>query len=305
MENIRIGSFIRERRKNLGLTQEQVCDGICDPVSLSRIENNKQTPGRAILDALMQRLGMPDSRYYILSSPEELAIDGLKRKIIACNVTRNAALGFAKVAELQKLTSPGDHLTRQFILRAKAVLEDIDGSYSLEEQMALLEEAIRITCPRFDLDHLQKCLYTVDEIKIIAQIANLYSDSGEHEKATGIFSQLLEYIEKHLDEAVTSGGGLVPMIYFDYARALDLAGHYREGAHLALEGKQACTRWGSYDVLGGCLEIYAECCYFLGEEAESAEAYTQAYYISKAIGRQDDTEIIRREAEEYLGLSLR
>ena len=130
MENIRIGSFIRERRKNLGLTQEQVCDGICDPVSLSRIENNKQTPGRAILDALMQRLGMPDSRYYILSSPEELAIDGLKRKIIACNVTRNAALGFAKVAELQKLTSPGDHLTRQFILRAKAVLEDIDGSYS-------------------------------------------------------------------------------------------------------------------------------------------------------------------------------
>ena len=60
MENIRIGSFISERRKNLGLTQEQVCDGICDPVSLSRIENNKQTPGRAILDALMQRLGMPD-----------------------------------------------------------------------------------------------------------------------------------------------------------------------------------------------------------------------------------------------------
>ena len=32
MQNILIGDYIKQRRKELKLTQEQVCDGICDPV---------------------------------------------------------------------------------------------------------------------------------------------------------------------------------------------------------------------------------------------------------------------------------
>lgn len=72
MKNIPIGAYIRQQRRTLKLTQEQVCDGICDPVTLSRIETNKQTPGRNLLNALLQRLDMPDARYYALSSNHEL-----------------------------------------------------------------------------------------------------------------------------------------------------------------------------------------------------------------------------------------
>lgn len=47
MNCIYIGAFIKQRRKELKLTQEQVCSGICDPVTLSRIENGKQTPSKS------------------------------------------------------------------------------------------------------------------------------------------------------------------------------------------------------------------------------------------------------------------
>lgn len=44
MKNVFLGEYIKQRRLDLGLTQEQLCDGICEPVTLSRLENGKQTP---------------------------------------------------------------------------------------------------------------------------------------------------------------------------------------------------------------------------------------------------------------------
>lgn len=83
MNCIYIGTFIKQRRKKLKLTQEQVCSGICDPVTLSRIENGKQTPSKSVISALLQRLGMPEARYYVLESKNELEIEALKKDIIA------------------------------------------------------------------------------------------------------------------------------------------------------------------------------------------------------------------------------
>lgn len=122
MNCIYIGTFIKQRRKELKLTQEQVCSGICDPVTLSRIENGKQTPSKSVISALLQRLGMPEARYYVLESKNELEIEALKKDIIACGVTRNVSLGFEKLSQLENLTVSDDHLTRQFILRSKALL---------------------------------------------------------------------------------------------------------------------------------------------------------------------------------------
>lgn len=51
MKEVYIGSIIRKRRQELGLTQEQLCRGICETVTLSRIENGKQTPSRSKLNA--------------------------------------------------------------------------------------------------------------------------------------------------------------------------------------------------------------------------------------------------------------
>ena len=304
MQNISIGECIRQRRKELKLTQEQVCDGICDPVSLSRIENGKQTPKRSILNALLQRLGLPDARYYALASEHELKMEALKKEIVGCNIACKVEAGFQKLEELQKEAEPDDTLTQQFILRSKAVLGAADKRYTPEQQLALLLQAIRLTVPDLDLEEIGRRLYTFDEVKAIVQMANVYSDLGQNEKAAGIFSQLLNYVRKHYQEVITSGG-LFPMILFNYARALDLCGRYQEGKRLAEEGRQACIQYGQYQTLPGCLEIYAECCHFLGEDGESAQAYCEAYYLCKVIGRQEDLEIIQAEAKRYLGVAFK
>ena len=88
MQNYRLGDYIRQRRQELNLTQEQVCAGICEPVTLSRFENGRQTPSRTRINAILQRLGLPDDRYYALVTPEELEIEALEKEIVACNALK-------------------------------------------------------------------------------------------------------------------------------------------------------------------------------------------------------------------------
>ena len=252
MQNISIGECIRLRRKELNLTQEQLCNGICDPVSLSRIENGKQTPRRTVINALLQRLGLPDTRYYALVSENELEIEALKKEITACNALSRIAEGFEKIQKLDKLCEPEDHLTQQFILRSKVLLGSIAGRYTFQEQIGLLIRAICLTIPDFDLEELNQYLYTYDEIKIIIHIANSYSLDNQNEKAADIFSQLLKYIQKHARETVASGG-LLPLVLYNYARVLDLCERYKEAAKYALQGKKPVLIMG---IISRCQAVW-------------------------------------------------
>lgn len=57
MKKNTLGDTIRELRKRANITQEELADGICSPVSISRIENGTQMPSGTILDGILQKLG--------------------------------------------------------------------------------------------------------------------------------------------------------------------------------------------------------------------------------------------------------
>ena len=303
MKNVFLGEYIKQRRLDLGLTQEQLCEGICEPMTLSRLENGKQTPSRNRINALLQRLGLPDDRYFALLSKNELETEALQKEIVACNVTEKVSEGFEKLAQFEKLTDPDDPIAQQFILRSREVLGCLDRRYTPQERIDLLMQAIRLTVPRFELDQIEQFLYSRDELKIINQIGIAYSDEGQNEKAAEIYAQLLRYMRKHFQETITSIG-VLPMILYNYARVLDLCGRYKEGAELAQECRKACIQYGHYRFLPSCLEIEAECRHFMGDDKNSRELYYQSYYLCKVIDYQIGLKIIKKEAKEYLGIEL-
>ena len=304
MENFFLGEYIKQRREALGLTQRQVCEGICTPVTLSRIENGAQTPSRTRINAILQRLGLPDDRYISLLSKNELKIEALKKEIVACNVTERVAEGYEKLAQLEELEEAADPLVQQFILRSRVLLGSVDGSCPPEKQIELLLKAIWLTVPRFDLGEIEQFLYATDEIKIINQMGVAFSDNQENEKAAVLYEQLLRYVRAHHQETITSVG-VIPLVLYNYARVLDLCGRYEEGAALAREGQEACIGYGHYLYLPNCIEIEAECCHFLGQDQKSAELYHQAYYLCKAIRYEAGLQVVIREAKGYLGIEFR
>ena len=303
MKNVFLGEYIKQRRLDLGLTQEQLCDGICEPMTLSRLENGKQTPSRNRINAILQRLGLPDDRYFALLSKNELEMEALQKEIVACNVTEKVSEGFEKLAQFEELTEPDDQIARQFILRSKVLLGRLDGRYTPQEQIDMLMQAIRLTVPRFNLDEIESFLYSKDEIKIINQIGIAYSDNGQNKKAAEIYYQLLRYVRKHFKETITSIG-VLPLVLYNYARVLDLCGRYEEGAALAKEGQEACIQYGHYRFLPACLEIEAECRHFMGDDESSRELYYQSYYLCKAIKYKVGLDVVKKEAKEYLNIQF-
>ena len=265
MEKYFIGEIIRQKRTELGLKQCQLCEGICEPTTMSRIESGKQMPGLNTLKNLLQRLGLSDERYYALVSKNEMQIADLQTEIVSANVFKDSQRGLPKIAELEELADPDDHLLHQFILRSKASLgKREDGqivAYSLDEKLDMLFKAIRLTVPNFDIDTIEEGLYSIDEVKVINQIATVYSDLEQHEKVISIYDQLLQYIKKHFQNILQSGG-LLPLVAFNYARELDLVEHYEQAIEIGQLGWQSCTQCGQYRMLAPTIALIAECNHF-------------------------------------------
>lgn len=309
MEVRYIGDCLKMRRKELNLTQRQVCEGICDPVTLSRLERGIQTPSSNTLNALLQRLGLPSEKYYTFSSANEIKIDTLKKEIVSLNVrfqrvteTDQAAIqeqACDRLHQLEAITSEDNKPIRQFILRTKVLLGKEDHTpYSPEEEISLLQDAVRLTVPSFDLEEIDKHLYSLDEIKVINQIAVAYSAMGEEDKAIDILEQLLKYIQKH-DQNLTESAGLLPLVSHNYASVLLKRRYYRKAIEIAERGRRACIDFGHYQFLPGLYHSLALAYHYVSENEKSKEMYYYAYYLYKALNDERDVAELQKSAMKH------
>ena len=311
MEQIFLGDVIKRRRLELNLTQEQLCQGICEPITVSRLENGKHTPSYHRINALLERLDLPADRYYALLNKNESDIEALRKRIVACNLRFEHSLGDEKVQartealqvhkELEAIIDKDDMANRQLILRSRVIIGKEDGPYSLEEQNALLLEAIHLTCPSFDLNDISRGLYTTDEIKIISHLASVNYYAENYLAAVDIWGQLYKYIHKHF-QCMPPTRSHLNMILFNYATALYKISQYQKALEIAEEGRRVCLDYGHYECLPGMLEVMADCHRCLGDSEKSKKFYYQTYYLCQAVGATYEAEITRRELKEYFGL---
>lgn len=304
MQEVFLGEYIRQKRIEQGLTQEQVCDGICSTMTLSRLENGRQNPSRNVINALLQRLGTSQDGDFALLSKNEIEIAAIQKEITSCYVHGDVQTGLKKLQELEEIAEKGDRITEQFILRTRVLLGKADRTpYSFDKKLSMLMEAIYLTVPKFDLEEIGNHLYSFDEVKIINQIAGAYSENGQNKKATDIYYQLLKYIRKHFRDALESNG-MLPMVTYNYARELDICRRYEDALEIAEEGSRVCVKYGHYQFLPGHIAIMAECYHILGKDDKSKEKYYQAYFMYRALEEEANAEIVKKEAVEYLGLTF-
>lgn len=307
MQEIRIGEFIREERLRQGLTQQELCEGICERVTLSRLENGASNPSMSVVNALLEKLEMDGGRFYALLTPQEQQVESLRKEITACNVRYQAAQeadrpairadGYGKLHTLEAVMEKGDNINAQFILRSQEILGREDGSpYTLQERLELLTRAVRLTVPRFDLEQVEKGRYTLTEMKILIQIALAYSSSGQRGKAVELYRKYLDYIQgrnQNTDEARK----MTILIAHNYALELRLLERYREAAEIGELGRRTCQEYGHYQLLGGLLHNLGECYHFLGNDEKSLDCFFEAYYLYKAAGDQQGVALLQADAK--------
>ena len=305
MKTIHLGKTLQQQRKMLGMSQEMVCEGLCTIMTLSRFESGRQTPSRDCVMAMLQRLGLPDDRFYAQLTRTETKLVRLRKEVLAHYNRFEQTSGEeqqqarAKALEtLQKLEhciKADDRINQQFILGMKAFLE----TYSPSKRLDMLMDAIRLTSPRFDLNKLSNCLYCVSEVAIICKIAISYSQCGQRRKAIDILDQLLKLVLKQNPDH-----NYLPLILYNYARYLGLENQLDKALEISKLGRQVCIGQEHYHLLPKFLHIEAECYYLMGEINRNTELLRSAYHIYGAIMDSKNQEILKADSQERFNLVI-
>lgn len=313
MEEFQIGTYIRKRREEIGISQEDLCEGFCSVSTLSRIENNQQNPTRRLTMNLLERLGLPQDRFVAFWGPKDVTISALMRDIPDHLIRHRRASKEDRpriaqqireeLAKLRAVSDSDDRSIQQFLLVQETQLDGQQGLCGVEERLVTQLEAIRLTCPKFDPEDCLHGRYNMNEFRLINQIANTYSDVGQRKKAIDIYCQLLNNLERNCRE-LTGYPSMFCLIAHNYSIALGRESRYLESIEIAERGRRICTFYGCYQFLPGFLAIKAESTYFLGKKSESRELYLQAYYIYKAFGDEVNLEHIRLEMKEHLDIEM-
>lgn len=190
-----VGEVIRRTRESLGMTQEELCDGICDVVTLSRIENGRNTPSRANFELLMERMGRSGKKYlpFVRSGDirDHLLREELERLVSIFDYQRAKHVLDKLTQHLEK----EDTVNYQYILRMQAAIEYRLGLISVSERRNLLEKALQCTGCTFTKRKWKNGNMTEQEIGIICNIAMTYMEEEQYEKSIEILENLKRYLD--------------------------------------------------------------------------------------------------------------
>lgn len=293
MKAYNIGLFIKKKREEQHIRQEDLCRGICDKSTLSRIERGKQEPSSGILGVLLQRLGINEDQLAVLLGPKDFEISDLQKEIVALNSQKEYEKAAEKIRRLEQLVEPTDKITQQFILRSKALVyfpEDYPPSREL------LLQALSLTLPDFDFDHISDYLLGIEEVKILNQLANSYSEAGDRRFAIHIYRQLFEDPRKRLFN-IEAELTLLPLLAYNYSRLLGLERRYEEEIEIATLGQKTCIKYNKCQYLGGLLLNISCALRELGQDKESRSKLIDSFYAYHLMGDESSCNLIIQYAQ--------
>lgn len=305
MKSVNISKVIQQRRTELGLTREQVCEGICSPMTLLRIEQGTNTPSKYILESISQRLGLSLERFSYMLSEEDFELEELKRKAIEHSWQRKFKELKGIGEEIEKHPRfKDDNVLRQFVERVK-MSSELYGNEDSKDHIELLEETVKLTVPQYKEENIENLILSNEEIKIINGIANRYIDvKKDGERAISIYKKLLNNVEKNYLDG-RDRYELIILLTYNLSRALGRMDYYKEALEVAEKGLAVCGEHGTPRKYANLLmnKGYGLCSIHRQEEGEFV--LKTAYNILKLIGYTPYCEILERDCQNLFGFDVR
>lgn len=308
MANYTIGEVLRETRERKKYSQEEVCYGICTPSTLSRIENGVQVPGRRILEALTQRLGITDNLYTTYTGREELELYESGKKLMRSlghgDDTRTEWLTEQLEDKISRMENYGANvrMEEQYLLFARAIIQKHKGVEN-RKVLEMMLQAVRVTMPDFDGIHLRNRLLTFSEITILNNISCMYHKMGRIMEAFRLIIRLKEYMEENISDEEEKASKY-PMIIQNMVSWMSQEGRYEDALVLCESGLECCIEYGKMKVFPMLLYNKSALLAETGQLDESRRCFRQTIAVFQAINQHRQAEDIRIYANRDYKLNL-
>ncbi len=207
-----INDVIRIRREMFGMSQKELCKGICDVRTLRRLENYKTSTHRVIVCELFEKLGLSGEL-----TRTELATSSQEAKELTVKINNYAndeKWGDVKkmIVRLRELIPIGITINKQAILRKYVLYKWKNKEVNDEEYYRQMKKILEMTLPyeaflksgeKYLTYEEQSCIQNMmlgikennDEkmtcMQHFERIYNLYIDKGLQETVSGMYELIM------------------------------------------------------------------------------------------------------------------
>lgn len=191
-----LGEIIYHLRKKAGMTQEALADGICSPVSISRIENGNQMPSGKVLEQLLERLGT--GTYQLCNVYYENECQASLHRTLEKIDAQVSAGDFvqARTALQQLSTKKMDSVNLQHTKMLLAAISMQDGTANEHIETELVN-ALRLTKPNIDLDDCRSELFSPTEVNLLVMLTTAKYMAGKNLEAIRIGEEIMFALDRN------------------------------------------------------------------------------------------------------------
>lgn len=296
VQTITIGSEIKRLRKQLHLTQAQLCANICTQATISMIEKDEIKPRLEILFLLSIKLNKSISHFANILIDENYDYKlSIENEIEYLTTQQNYELVYEIVKRELSFSDPTSWYP--LFLKWNFYLSSYETKrMSIDDCIANLKYLLKM-----NKEMILKKDYLMD--RIYNTIAYLHSMKNEFEKANFYYNKI--NIEKHFENVHQSPRINTPIYYirvlYNKAKTQYDMKEYDSSLQLLTRGIELSIQYENMSFLGN---FY----YYIGlieEKRQSpfsviAENYRKAYNFFDILGRTSYMDIIKKEKAKYL-----
>ena len=301
-----ISELLRDERDLSGYSQEELAEAIgIDVKTISRIENGKSTPKKATFASIKEHF---DLEGYSLQT--RLAVDNPSLLEMERDISRLTSKHQYKEAEilfksLKKQLSMESKVNRQYVAFTEALFDNMLKRKPVEEVIADLENAFRITRNDKHLKNLGKFVTTDLEAKIINMMALCYEILGDRNESIKLLEKLKEGYER---SKVTDRNHRIPigLLYTNLCTYYEEMNRFDDAISLADKAIKYYIKCNRGDKLGFLVEEKTYTNYRMtGDNTTNKEKYRQSYRLMELMKSGENEKAPLREAyKEWYGETI-
>lgn len=191
-----IGDVLKNRREMLGLTQNQLCDGICSVKSLCRTENRKANMQSASLGALMKRLGVSCDfeRADVVTHEREVLVWAEQTE--ACIRQHRWKMAHDLIQKIKSRISLENPYNRQYLELAESRILFGQGKIDVEEYIKRQKQALSYTLPYEAIFREGKRYMASAELNCVQNLAGVLEGEERNRHLKVLWETYQEYEER-------------------------------------------------------------------------------------------------------------
>lgn len=305
MANYRSGEVIKRTRMAIGMTQEELSEGVCSVKTLSRIENGLHHVKKETYRQLMERMERMPGKNYAICMGSELELLEERVRMEGAIVKYDYQTASECLQRIKKKTD-GKILNQQYIKKMEIIIDFYNQKMDKTTQVEKMEKMVAEMIPEYKKYIESFYPFTEQEILVLMNLGNAYQRAERHEESIQIYKMILRCLNiDYMDETVRMQLKAVNMR--NLARVYGGMGEYKKSIALCKKAMDL-SRDCNYGVIlpialldiAWCITKQVEKKEVNEELLKEAKWYMcQAYYIACARSDSQSAMAIAQFYESY------